>query len=338
VKENSGRIKRARTLVSATLALTLIYFAPTLGWWVVALFAASALNTQTLDARMRRSSVPEYHAALSIVWSQLIAGAAIALSGGPHSPMLPLVAVPTAFAATRFAPRVVWLAVGSAIVVILGATIGVNPHEAISHPALLIVAVTVLIGVCGAAQAMNGAELQLRDTAILDPLTGLLNRQGLSRRFEELAEQARLTDAPISLLVCDLDHFKTVNDSYGHAIGDAVLRDIAYELRKQLRSFELIYRIGGEEFLVVLPGAMPQDARALAERLCEATRRCRSQRLSITLSVGVSTRWGSEAQFERLFDAADQELYRAKALGRDRACGGSVEPPAPELELVPATA
>jgi diguanylate cyclase (GGDEF)-like protein len=216
-------------------------------------------------------------------------------------------------------------------------------HDTLTHPAELIVTIDVLIGVSAAAQALYGAELQHRNTAILDPLTGLLNRQGLERRFDEIAEQARLMGAPISILVCDLDHFKAVNDSHGHAVGDAVLRDVAYELRKQLRSFELIYRIGGEEFLVVLPGATLAAARTLGERLCEAARCCHTEGLSLTLSVGISTLWGSEIEFRRMFEAADRALYRAKREGRDRVAwaghaDGDADPAVPEVTTTAATA
>jgi diguanylate cyclase (GGDEF)-like protein len=308
----------ARAVSSASAAVSLLYFAPSLGWWTLALFGLSAANLQTLDRRMRRSHVPEYHAAFSILWSQCIVGAAIALSGGSRSPGLALVLVPTVFSGTRFPARVVWLAAASAITVLLAATFGTDVGATIAHPAALIITLAVVIGVSATVRAMSEAELEIRDTAILDPLTGLLNRQGLERRFAELAEQARLTGEPISVLMCDLDHFKAVNDSRGHAVGDAVLRDVAYELRTQLRSFELIYRMGGEEFFVVLPGAPPSDARALAERLCEGVRRCRPQGVVLTASIGVSTRWGADAQFTTLFDFADRALYRAKAAGRDR--------------------
>src|SRR5438876_5841361 len=103
--------------------------------------------------------------------------------------------------------------------------------------------------------APSGAEVEHRNVALLDPLTALLNRAALERRFHELEEQAHLTGETVSLLICDIDRFKQVNDTYGHDRGDAVLRDFAYEMRKHLRSFELIYRLGGEEFLLVLPGA-----------------------------------------------------------------------------------
>ncbi len=316
--ENSQRVSRARAIASGTIALCLVYVAPTDGWWLLALFAVSALNTQTLERRMRRSARPEYHVAFSILLSQGLIATAAAATGGSRSAILPLVAVPTAFAATRFRLPVAMAASVAAITMLLAATIGLHPTETVRHPLGLIAAVALIIGISAAAEALNGAALHYRDTAILDPLTGLLNRQGLERRFEELTQQARLTGAPVSLVVCDIDNFKLINDSHGHARGDVVLRTVAYQLRQQLRSFELIYRIGGEEFLVVLPGATSDDATALGERLCDATRQCSSPGVTTTLSVGVSTLWGEAVQFETLFDAADQALYQAKADGRDR--------------------
>jgi diguanylate cyclase (GGDEF)-like protein len=324
VVENSARVRRARSVASITIGLTLLYAAPALSWWLLPLFGLSILNTETLDRRMRRSRRPEYHAAFSILLSQCMLAAGGALTGGPLSPILPLIAVPTAFAATRFRAQVASVAAGAAILLLLAATLAVDPAETAAHPAALIVAVVVVVGVSAAAEALNGAEVQHRNEATLDPLTGLLNRQGLEHRFRELADQARATGAPISVLVCDLDHFKQVNDSHGHRVGDAILRQIADEMRTQLRSFELIYRIGGEEFLIVLPGAELTEARMLGERLCEAVRRCRAEDVATTMSVGVSTRSGAEAQFVPLFEAADNALYEAKAAGRDRVCVATV--------------
>jgi diguanylate cyclase (GGDEF)-like protein len=320
VRENSARVRRARTVASVSVGSALLYAAPTLSWWLIVPFALSVVNTETLDWRIRRSRVPEYHAAGSILWSQAMTIAAAALTGGPRSPMLILVAVPTAFAATRFRDRVASLATLAALIMLLSITFVPHPAQTWAHPAGLIIAVVVVIGVSAATQALQGAEVEHRNSATLDPLTGLLNRQGLDRRFRELADQARLMDEPISLLVCDIDHFKDVNDAHGHTAGDALLRDVAYEMRKQLRSFELIYRIGGEEFLVLLPGAELADARMLADRLCLAVRACREHGPRLTISVGVATRRGADAQFTALFEAADRALYGAKAAGRDGVC------------------
>ena len=118
----------------------------------------------------------------------------------------------------------------------------------------MIATLALLAGVISIVWALQAAELHHRDEAILDPLTGLLNRHALVPRFLEISHQARLTGQPVCMVLCDVDGFKQINDEHGHDCGDAVLRDIAYELRKRLRSFELVYRLGGEEFLIVLPG------------------------------------------------------------------------------------
>ncbi len=316
--ENSPRVVRARLVAASVIGASAVAAIPTYGWWMLAVFGVTVLPIQTLEARMRRSPRPEYHAAFNILMTQACMAAAAALTGGPTSPLLFLIVIPTAFAGTRFRFRVTIVATVIPIVMLLIVTFGLNFHKTLAHSAGLLVAIDVIVGVSAACQALFGAEQHHRKSAILDPLTGLLNRQGLDRRFEELAEQARLMNARVSVLICDLDHFKAINDSHGHAAGDAVLRDVAYELRKQLRSFELIYRIGGEEFLVVLPGASALAARALAEKLCAAARSCSSDALSVTLSVGTATLRGHDVQFRRIFEAADRALYHAKRGGRDR--------------------
>jgi diguanylate cyclase (GGDEF)-like protein len=153
---------------------------------------------------------------------------------------------------------------------------------------------------------------------VLDPLTGLLNRKALGARFEEIAQQAALTGAPICLIAGDLDHFKRVNDEYGHDRGDAVLKDAAYILRKHLRSFELIYRLGGEEFLIVLPGVGLIEGRAIAERVRGGLEDARPGGLAVTMSLGVASANGEAVEFEPLFRAADAALYDAKRAGRNR--------------------
>src|SRR4051794_22770670 len=122
VVDNGARVTRARTVAAASVGATLLLFAPMFGWWTLLLFALSVLNTQTVDYRIARSPRPERHVAFSIVWSQLILAAAVALSGGPHSPAMPWLVVPTAFAATRFRREVVLVAVASAVLMLLAAT------------------------------------------------------------------------------------------------------------------------------------------------------------------------------------------------------------------------
>jgi diguanylate cyclase (GGDEF)-like protein len=226
--------------------------------------------------------------------------------------------LPAGMVAARFRPRVVIAALVLTIVITLVASVGVHPEWALEDPVPLIAVLALLTGVVSIVWALQAAELHHRDEAILDPLTGLLNRHALVPRFLEISHQARLTGQPVCLVLCDVDGFKQINDEHGHDCGDAVLRDIAYELRKRLRSFELVYRLGGEEFLVVLPGISLRAGHEVAERLREAVEQARPTDIPITISLGVSAARGAQVDYDTLFKAADEALYEAKRAGRNR--------------------
>jgi diguanylate cyclase (GGDEF)-like protein len=151
-----------------------------------------------------------------------------------------------------------------------------------------------------------------------DPLTSLANRRRWDAELETACAQARHRGTSVAVILLDLDHFKQVNDTHGHERGDAVLRDVAYEMRKALRSFELMYRIGGEEFIVLLPGLPVTDAVEIAERVRRAVEISRPGDLELTVSAGVATGSGHEVTYERLFRAADSALLEAKREGRNR--------------------
>jgi|SRR4051812_7305323 diguanylate cyclase (GGDEF)-like protein len=315
--DNSVRIRRARTISAAAIAGTLVLFTPQYGLWTVALFAVVAVNLGTLDRRCARSMRPQLHIASSIVLIQAILAISAARSGGPDSLMLPWIVMPTAFSAARFRGAVVVADVALGIALMFAATFGVSPHELVHHPEGVLVTSVLMISVTAIVFVLSAAEVEQRGEAVLDHLTGLLNRTSLLRRFEELAEQAALADEPVSLIALDIDRFKAINDEQGHARGDAVLRDVAYEVRKQLRSFELVYRLGGEEFLVVLPGTTPDEAAAVAERLRSTLEQALPGGLAVTASFGVAGAVGA-ARFDDLFAEADAALYRAKDRGRNR--------------------
>ena len=130
------------------------------------------------------------------------------------------------------------------------------------------------------------------------------------------------------MIECDLDHFKQVNDVHGHERGDAVLKEAAYVMRKNLRSFELVYRLGGEEFLVVLPGLAFEEGLALAEHLRTGIEDARPGGLPVTASFGVAAARGAEVEFEPLFREADAALYLAKRNGRNQSIGRDWQPQA----------
>lgn len=165
-------------------------------------------------------------------------------------------------------------------------------------------------------------ESELREQASTDYLTGLCNKRAFMARIEEeLARLQRLPDKPISLLMLDLDHFKAVNDTHGHAAGDALLKHFAELLRVSMRRIDRAGRLGGEEFGIILPGADLQQATYYAERLCQRLARSPAAHaqgdISFTASIGVTQLLPTDGTVEQVLARADQALYRAKALGRN---------------------
>jgi diguanylate cyclase (GGDEF)-like protein len=156
--------------------------------------------------------------------------------------------------------------------------------------------------------------------ATTDPLTGLLNRRGFFEAANALMTHNRRRMLPVSVLAFDLDHFKSINDRYGHAVGDAVLQMFAKVARETLRASDIVGRLGGEEFVAVLPSTSAEAAVA-AERVRTALAAASivrgGQRVTATVSVGVSSGAPTTA-VDALITRADDALYRAKANGRNR--------------------
>jgi diguanylate cyclase (GGDEF)-like protein len=168
-------------------------------------------------------------------------------------------------------------------------------------------------------------NVRLEQLATTDPLTHLLNRRALTERLTTEMERALRYDTSVALLLIDLDHFKRVNDTHGHLVGDAVLRDVSDVLLAGVRSSDMVGRYGGEEFLIVLPETDDDGATAFAERLRERIdehgfRPWEDDRaLRMTASIGVATFPAARIEsVEDLFARADAALYRAKADGRNR--------------------
>lgn len=165
-------------------------------------------------------------------------------------------------------------------------------------------------------------ERELQQQAATDGLTGVLNRRAFTAKSEELIAVALRHDRPLSLLVIDVDHFKKVNDVHGHPAGDAVLRALARMLGAALRTGDVLGRLGGEEFAIVLSETDEAGARDAGERLLQVVRAARIDHegtaLHITVSIGAAVLRAGEDGFAALFARADRALYRAKNSGRDR--------------------
>jgi diguanylate cyclase (GGDEF)-like protein len=313
-----ARIARPRALMYAALGLGMASTIPWVGWWPMIPLTLQMAIYAVLRPRIARSSRPEYVVAATVLSSQLLLGVGIALSGGPHSPGIALLLLPLVTLPARFSARGVWAGLAFGVVVLLGSTLAVDPAGYVADPTYTTAGLCAAVGLTVFAQFLMSSEMRQRSSAILDPLTGLLNRTSLEARFAEIAEQATQTGDSVCVLMCDLDRFKAVNDRYGHERGDAVLKDAAYVLRKQLRAFELVYRLGGEEFLIVLPGTTLAEGRDVAERARVALAGSRPGDLAVTISIGVAAARGGEVTYDALFRAADAALYEAKRAGRDR--------------------
>jgi diguanylate cyclase (GGDEF)-like protein len=313
-----ARLTRARLLMYGALAIGFVLSAPIIGWWTLGPLAFTMGAYQILQPRIATSERPEYIVMSTVVIAQVMIGLGIAFTGGPHSPVLPLLLLPIITLPARFGTPGVRAGVLFTILVILGATAGAEWDATTAHPEYVICAIASLIGLAAFSDGLMRAEVESRSTSALDELTGLLNRKALTPQFHEVAKQAELTGRDVCLVIADIDHFKAINDVHGHAVGDTVLADVADILRGHLRSFELIYRIGGEEFLILMPGVDRAGGRVVAERLREAFERARPGGQDVTASFGVAMATGAAVQFYPLFDAADKALYRAKDEGRNR--------------------
>jgi diguanylate cyclase (GGDEF)-like protein len=189
---------------------------------------------------------------------------------------------------------------------------------------LSMVAAAILIAL-GVADRLRDQRLALSDAerrAQTDALTGVLNRRSLIERLDAACLRARARGLPIALLFIDLDHFKDINDSYGHAAGDACLRAIIGPMQSELRQSDVIGRYGGEEFVVILSSADIAAAQPIAERICRRVADVRVEGfgnpISLTCSIGVATSDTLNIWGEHLIAQADAAVYTAKRSGRNR--------------------
>jgi diguanylate cyclase (GGDEF)-like protein len=172
---------------------------------------------------------------------------------------------------------------------------------------------------------------QLQAAARTDAKTGLLNAAAWQREADTEIARSQRSDQSLALLLIDIDHFKRVNDTYGHLVGDQVLIGVANTLCAQLRDYDLVGRFGGEEFVVLVPGADTLEACRVAERLRGRVRRMAvvadDATVTVTISVGVALYRMHGQDLIELLASADLALYRAKESGRDRICLPAVNPP-----------
>lgn len=197
------------------------------------------------------------------------------------------------------------------------------------HHAELIARINSGVRIVNLEQSLRSANEEIRLLSIKDPLTGCFNRSYLNERLPQELTRARRYRRPLSLIICDIDHFKNINDKYGHQAGDEVLKEFAARIMSSIRDqVDWIVRYGGEEFLIILPETDAGGTQILAERLrrkiTEKTINAGRQTISVTASFG-STCLQSDSQAElytqeSIIRTADALMYEAKESGRNRVC------------------
>ena len=265
-----------------------------------------------------RTRRPEY-ATIFIVMS-INASIGLGLAIADHGmlfalPFLTIVMFSNAAAFPAPAAAVMAAATGA---LMTGVALVIGAQQVLGNPAILLFPLTLLGAVSIFGNAVGSITMQQRWAAATDELTGLLNRKALRTRAAELTQAASGRDEPVAVVVADLDHFKAINDECGHAAGDRVLAGVADRIRTSVRLLDSVFRIGGEEFVVLLVGASA-DAAAVGERIRAAVSSEPIAGVPVTVSIGVAVSpAGDRFDYEALFAAADGALRRAKASGRDQ--------------------
>jgi diguanylate cyclase (GGDEF)-like protein len=314
------RLRPYRFACFAILALALASASAEFGWWWAVPLLAALGGFAVADRFMGSSEHPAVWVATAWGILPLLLADAVVVTGGAASPVLMWFALPAVTLGARFSTRGVAIGTAYILVLLVGSTLGLDPASASAHRQELVAAIALVLSTVILSGALVESDRAHRRRSTLDPLTGLLNRNALEQRLAELDGQpvGDKSGSSHALLLCDLDHFKRVNDELGHAAGDAVLQDVAYTMRSALRAGDSIYRVGGEEILIVLPGATKADAFGVGERLRLAVRERRPGGVAMTISVGVAVARPGPLDTDRLVGLADEALYSAKAAGRDR--------------------
>lgn len=180
------------------------------------------------------------------------------------------------------------------------------------------------------------AKKDLLKLARTDPLTGVMNRRAILSQIEIEISRAKREKRNISLSMIDIDHFKKINDNYGHLTGDKVLRECVHRIGASIRVYDSVGRFGGEEFLAVIPGSKMSDAITIAERIrtsvAENSVYVDGSIIPVTISQGVAT-WNGDANTDDLIAMADEALYRAKENGRNRVEQALVRPGTKDIDV-----
>jgi diguanylate cyclase (GGDEF)-like protein len=316
----NGRLLRVNTYIMVAIVVCI---AAALPWWVggVALIptAFGLLLFGVMQRNAPRFARPELWVFAALLGAETLIVVAIVLNDGGLTPAMALLCWPVAGVAGRFPDRASRIGLAYALVLAFAAVLISDPGVLTRDPLALTLLLMSVVAIHTVSTVLRDSDVENRSAAILDPLTGMLNRNAMIARTAEIEHQSTVSGEPVAVLLADLDRFKLVNDNHGHATGDAVLREVAYRFRRTLRAYDLAYRMGGEEFVVLLLGASPEGATRVAEELRAAVGAVAVSGMGITISIGVAaSEHGTAFVWDEVYARADGALYQAKAEGRNR--------------------
>jgi diguanylate cyclase (GGDEF)-like protein len=314
------KVRPGTPVVLGVFGLAGLVGAPRFGWLPLAPAAAAAAVygvVWMLNAPRRQR--PELFAAAALLFAEAMMGLSELLAHGPRGYSLVVVTMPVLLAALVFPRRVVLLMTGFGLATMSIVLFGADSAEVAHTPPVASAALFVMVSLTITAYVIRDLDDASRRSAFVDDLTGALNRAALTPKLAELSYRTATTGESVAVIVADIDHFKQINDEHGHATGDAVLREIVRRMTASVSATEPIYRIGGEEFIVLLPGLTAAAAREVALAMRQAIRAKPIEGVAATVSFGVATSGVREPfDFDGAFARADFALYAAKRDGRDR--------------------
>jgi diguanylate cyclase (GGDEF)-like protein len=315
------RVRPCRQRTLAILAVAIASVAPWLGWWPLLFLIPSAAFFATAEYFLPRVARPELVMFAAWIGSELAIAGAVALEGGPRSAALCWLAIPVITLSSRFSMPGVLAGVTIASALVLAVAFGVHPQAVLHSPDLVVAPLALVLSVAVLSTPLMRSDIQHRSDAVIDQLTGMLNRKALGARVHELRQQSEVTGEPIGVIVADLDHFKRINDTFGHGAGDRVLRRFADMLRAECRQSDVIGRLGGEEFGLIAPETAEGSAAQMAGRIRDACRRISVATplgaAQCSCSIGITQVTANDDDIEAVLSRADAALYEAKRSGRD---------------------
>lgn len=327
--DSAQRARRSRHAMAVLTTIAMALMVPWFGWEPLVVAIACTVSLALIDLWALRAARPEYANAAGFVMTTVAFAAGAHLTGGPTSPILALMCLPYLLLPNRFRRQVTYVGLGFAAVALALVTVIAAPAATLAHPQPVAFAALLIGSGAYVAMSLNTVERRLRRVSEIDALTGAFNRSSLERIFDDLRARCAASGQALSLVLVDLDHFKAINDEHGHETGDRVLAQATNVLRHHLRGNDLLFRLGGEEFAILLPGAGLDRACEIAERQRDGLEADFLGGIAVTLSAGIAESRAGDREWVALYREADEALRVAKANGRNRVVTHR-RPPAPE--------